>query len=414
MTTEPKISLPKGWSQHVQLAILHVVALARTAITAARGCVAKTGSSAELLRAELDAAHEENTLLREEIRLKDLRMSRVPSRRRPHFRPIERLVILALRAARGWSKRETAKRFLLGPATIVGWTRRLDEGGEGALLEVTEPANRFPDFVREIVRRLKTLCPTMGKKRIAQTLARAGLELAVSTVGRMLKESDKPDVPEEDGADADAPTETETTAAGSPVKADRPHECWQVDLTLVPLAGGFWVPWLPFALPPLWPFSRRVLDFAVFAKEPTSLEIRMFLGRVVAAVGESPKFLISDKGTQFDCGDYRKWCTRRGVRPRYASSGSLRATAIVERFIRSLKDEWLRRIPIPWRREKLRALLVSYRAWFAESRPHQGLDGRTPRGDEKEGGPHSKRTKITTGCDHDDHRRVTTSSTKQR
>ncbi len=44
--------------------------------------------------------------------------------------------------------------------------------------------NRFPDFVRHIVIRLKVLCPTMGKKRIAQTLAKAGLALGVSTVGR--------------------------------------------------------------------------------------------------------------------------------------------------------------------------------------------------------------------------------------
>ncbi len=105
-TPEPKIPLPKGWSNHVQLAVLHVVALARTAITAVRGSVAQTGSSLERLRAELDAALEENALLREELRLKDLRMSRVRSRRRPHFRPVERLAILALRAARGWSKRE--------------------------------------------------------------------------------------------------------------------------------------------------------------------------------------------------------------------------------------------------------------------------------------------------------------------
>ena len=48
--------------------------------------------------------------------------------------------------------------------------------------------NKFPDFVRYIVRRLKTLCPSMGKIQIAQILARAGLHLGSTTVGRMLKE----------------------------------------------------------------------------------------------------------------------------------------------------------------------------------------------------------------------------------
>jgi hypothetical protein len=64
--------------------------------------------------------------------------------------------------------------------------------------------------------------------------------------------------------------------------------------------------------------------------------------------------------------------------PRFASTGSLRATAIIERFFLSLKDEWLRRISIPLSQEAMRRELASYASWFAEYRPHQGLDGRTP------------------------------------
>ena len=41
-------------------------------------------------------------------------------------------------------------------------------------------------------RDLKTLCPTMGKVKIAQTLARAGLHLGATTVGRMLREDAAP------------------------------------------------------------------------------------------------------------------------------------------------------------------------------------------------------------------------------
>ncbi len=51
-----------------------------------------------------------------------------------------------------------------------------------------KPVNRFPDFVRYTVQRLKALCPQMGKVVIAQLLARAGLHLAPTTVGRILKE----------------------------------------------------------------------------------------------------------------------------------------------------------------------------------------------------------------------------------
>jgi hypothetical protein len=42
--------------------------------------------------------------------------------------------------------------------------------------------NRFPDFVRYVVHRLKTLCPIMGKVKIA----RAGLHVRTTLVGRTL------------------------------------------------------------------------------------------------------------------------------------------------------------------------------------------------------------------------------------
>jgi hypothetical protein len=60
---------------------------------------------------------------------------------------------------------------------------------------MAEPVNRFPEFVRYLVRELKALLPAMGKVRIAQVLARAGLHLGATTVGRMLRETEP--VPEE-------------------------------------------------------------------------------------------------------------------------------------------------------------------------------------------------------------------------
>ena len=108
-----------------------------------------------------------------------------------------------------------------------------------------------------------------------------------------------------------------------------------------------------------------------------SSDVRTFLGRLVRRHG-APKYIISDKGRQFDCAGYTVWCQRKGIEPRYASMGSLRATAIIERFFLSLKDEWLRRIVVPLSRDGMRREVASYISWFAEHRTHQGLDGRTP------------------------------------
>jgi len=84
--------------------------------------------------------------------------------------------------------------FGLQCAVFTAWQpRRYDVLGQGSRkspsgVRVREPVNKFPDLVRYLVRRLKVLFPSVGRKRIAQTLARAGLRLSTSTVGRKLKD----------------------------------------------------------------------------------------------------------------------------------------------------------------------------------------------------------------------------------
>ena len=59
-------------------------------------------------------------------------MARIAPQRRPHYTPTERLAILELRAARGWSLAQTARAFLVTAETIASWTRRVDEEGPDA------------------------------------------------------------------------------------------------------------------------------------------------------------------------------------------------------------------------------------------------------------------------------------------
>ena len=233
----PSIPLPTDWPKHVKRGILHVIALAQVALTAARARSVTKRDTIVRLRVELEESQREIYLLEEVLRLKDLRMERITPRRRPHYRGTERMAILELRAARRWSNSQTSERLLLRAATIARWMKRIDEDGEETLLKTSSPANRFPDFVRYTVQRLKVLCPTMGKKRMAQTLARAGLTLSVSTVGRILKErSDTRPEPAE-GAVSNEPIDEQVK--GRPVQAKAPNHIWQVDLTLVPTAAGF-------------------------------------------------------------------------------------------------------------------------------------------------------------------------------
>jgi transposase len=64
------------------------------------------------------------------LKIKDARWSRLPSRRRPHYTLIERMRILQVKAARGWSREQAAHAFLIDEQTMRSWLRRVDEEGE--------------------------------------------------------------------------------------------------------------------------------------------------------------------------------------------------------------------------------------------------------------------------------------------
>jgi transposase InsO family protein len=373
-----KIPLPKGWTGHVRSAGLHVIGLAQFATAYTRSWSANSPNERMRLKAENDRFEAEVALLKEEIRIKDARMARLESRKRPQYPPIEWMAILELRAARSWSKQKTANSFHLTADTITTWMRRLDESGPKSLVQLPEPVNKFPDFARYSVQRLKLLCPSMGKVQIAGVLARASLHLGSTTVGRIIKEQPAPppvrEIPETDERH---------------VTAKHPNHVWNVDLTTVPISGGFWVPWSPLTLPQCWPFcwwvavvldhySRRVMGFGVFRNIPSSEDIQAFLDRTIRISGASSKHLISDKGGQFWCEGFKAWCCRRTIKPRFGAVGKHGSIAVIERFIGTMKREGTRRWLIPMRQTTFQNELKLFIDWYHEYRPHSALDGCTP------------------------------------
>ncbi len=97
-----RLPLPKHWPSRVRSATLHAIALVHFSLTSARAI----------------AANSWNT--------------------------VERLAILELRAARGWSQAQTARRLLVTPLTVASWSKRLDDEGPSALVQVREPNLQGP------------------------------------------------------------------------------------------------------------------------------------------------------------------------------------------------------------------------------------------------------------------------------
>jgi transposase InsO family protein len=382
---DPKIDLPKGWPRLARSAIVHALALAHFVVAHVRGWCADSPLRRVHLTAENERLRSEVAMLQEELRIKDSRLARIPARNRPHYPPAERLAVLALKAARGWNLAQAAERFRVEPATIGSWLERIDEEGQNALVQMPTPVNKYPEYLAGIVCRLKAAFPLLGTQRIANMLARAGLHIARTTVRRFLKKGPRSTEP--------APAEASSVATPTAEPPKRiisrgPNHTWLVDLTVMPTTAGFWVPWLPFTFVQRWPFcwwiaviidhfSRKVVGHAEFKQQPTAAEVCRALGRAAKRAGRAPKYLVSDHGPQFQ-DEYRAWCKRRGAKPRYGAIGAYGSIAIIERLIRTLKDEGLRRILVPLRRTEMLVEVDVFIDWYNVRRPHMGLAGATP------------------------------------
>jgi transposase InsO family protein len=95
--------------------------------------------------------------------------------------------------------------------------------------------------------------------------------------------------------------------------------------------------------------------------------------------GTTPKYLSSDKGSQFwPTAGYRLWCRCRGIPPRFGAVGQYGSIAVLERWIKTLKYSLLQDVSIPLRRATLQQERRLRIGWHNEHRPHTALQGRTP------------------------------------
>ena len=95
-----------------------------------------------------------------------------------------------------------------------------------------------------------------------------------------------------------------------------------------------------------------------------------FLGRTIAKAGRATKYIVCDRGKQFDCDAFRKWCKRKGVkRPRYGAIGKHGSIAVVERAILTIKCLLSQLLLVPYRREAFLRELKYAADWYNEMRP---------------------------------------------
>jgi putative transposase len=126
-------------------------------------------------------------------------------------------------------------------------------------------------------------------------------------------------------------------------------------------------------------YTRRVMAIAVFKSQPSAKQVTAFLRNAVARCGQTPRHLVSDQGSQFVSAHTRRWCKRRGIRQRFGAVGKQGSIAVVERFMRTLKDGCIRLLPVvPLSHRALVRELQLFKSWYNTQRPHTTLKGATP------------------------------------
>jgi putative transposase len=111
---------------------------------------------------------------------------------------------------------------------------------------------------------------------------------------------------------------------------------------------------------------------------PSSAAVQAFLDLTIRRHRAQPDHLITDHGKQFTAKTFARWCRRRSIRRRFGAVGKYGSIAVIERFIRTMKNECTRRILVPGRLADFHQELTWFAAWYNAERPHSGLGTRTP------------------------------------
>ena len=88
------------------------------------------------------------------------------------------------------------------------------------------------------------------------------------------------------------------------------------------------------------------MSVRAFRGRPTAKAMSAFLAGMIRAAGQGPRHLITDRGREFTARSFRRGCRRARIRQRFGAIGK---HGSIERCIRTLKDEGVRRGPAPIR-----------------------------------------------------------------
>lgn len=113
------------------------------------------------------------------------------------------------------------------------------------------------------------------------------------------------------------------------------------------------------------------------ARVPGGVHRVLLLPRAVARHGP-PTWLVSDRDRAFRDGRVSEFLQRHAIGRRYGAVGRKSSIALIERFWRSMKTEYVNGLFLYRSQVAIETRLRRYARWYNRERPHWGLANRTP------------------------------------
>jgi transposase InsO family protein len=353
----------------VALIIRALVVSARWAGRSRQSTLEEMTAAAETSRvAELEARV---ATLEDIVELRDAHIEVLESRlgeKRPRkpYPLTERLRIIWLMEYFQIPHRRLEKTLGVSRSSVRRWLKAFERGSLGKRYEPKEPVNKTPREIAQLIWEIFQQNPMWGKERIAMTLWGLGIFVAASTVRNILRRPrprrSSPGLAAAEGIKADP----------RQIVARYPNHVWSVDRTRV-WRWGLWPTWVLVAVDH---FSRSMT--AVSALEGPNA------GWVVEALEQAfvrhgpPKHIITDQEGVFASDAFRDLLHEWNVRQRFGAVGKHGSIAVTERAILTLKQEWLRRVPVIRGRDHLSQLLDDFSDYYNECRGHSTIGGAVP------------------------------------
>jgi len=352
----------------VSLMVRAMVVSARWAARSRGLCLERacaSGEAGRVARLEARVMALEDAVAFRDARLEVMEKRLGEERPRRPYPLMERLRILWLMDYYQVPKRRVKETFGVARSTVHRWLKGFQEGKVGGRRHSTEPANKTPREIAELIWDIFSRNPMWGRHRTAMTMWALGVFISATTVRDILLRP-KPKT------SGQAPAQAEKPAKPREIIARYPNHVWSVDRTRV-MRWGVWPTWMLVAIDH---YSRAVTAIAPL-EGPNAGWVVEVLESAFLRHGP-PKHLISDQEGIFTGEAFATLLRDWDVKQRFGAVGRHGSIAVTERLIWTLKHEWLARVVLIRGLDHLGELLADFEQYYNEHRCHQRLDGATP------------------------------------